>query len=104
MPRSELATRIGVAATAVVAGAVALAIARGDPEVALIGESLALALVAMVAGWALAAAGLLDRARHPERPFGLLLAASGIVWLITDWSTPAAGPALAFTLRVTQPK
>ena len=98
MPGAELATRVAVAALAAGAGAGAVAIARARPELALIGEPAALALLLAVAGWALVAAGLLDRARHPGRPFGLLLAGAGIAWLMADWSTPAAGSAAVFTL------
>ena len=87
-----------MAALAAGAGAGAVAIARARPELALIGEPATLALLLAVAGWALVAAGLLDRARHPGRPFGLLLAATGMGWLLADWSTPAAGSAAAFTL------
>ena len=46
MPGAELFRRVGVAALAAGAGAIAFAIARAGPELALIGESAALALLA----------------------------------------------------------
>jgi len=75
---------------ALAAAAVTIAIARAEPSDALAGDS-ALALGAEVAaGLLLVATAVAARARSG---FRVLLAASGIAWLIGEWNSPGAGAA-----------
>jgi signal transduction histidine kinase len=75
---------------ALATAAVTIAIVRADPSEALAGDS-ALALTAEVAvGLLLVAAASAARAPAGVR---LLLAASGVAWLIAEWNSPAAGAA-----------
>ena len=58
----------------------------------------ALATVALVAaGWAAIAVGLLSWRRRPESRFGVLLAAAGFAWFVTEWNNPGVGSSLVFT-------
>ena len=81
-----------VAAAALVAvGAVTVAIVRGEPELTLAGRSAA-ALAAELAAAVLLAAAALATWRASS-VFAGLLVGTAIVWLVTEWNTPAAGPA-----------
>jgi signal transduction histidine kinase len=80
--------RVAAWTVALAAAAVTVAIVRNDPGDSLAGES-ALALTAEVAaGLLLVAAALAARLGSWLR---VLLAASGIAWLIVEWNSPEAG-------------
>jgi signal transduction histidine kinase len=82
---------------ALATAAVTIAIVRTDPGEALAGDS-ALALTAEVAvGLRLVAAASAARAPTGVR---LLLAASGVAWLIAEWNSPAAGAAFTAGLML----
>jgi signal transduction histidine kinase len=50
------------------------------------------------AGWSLVAAGLLFWIRHPENRSGALVTAAGVAWFLPEWSNPAIGNGLQFTV------
>jgi signal transduction histidine kinase len=90
--RGHNAPRLALPAAALVAvAAVTVAIVRGDPELALSGDSgLALAIEVAVAGLVVAAAV----ATWPSGVmFPVLLAAAALAWLASEWNSPGAGPA-----------
>jgi len=77
------------------AAAVTIGIVRAEPGDALAGESV-LALTGEVAvGLLLVAAALTARAPTGSR---LLIAASGIAWLVAEWNSPGAGAAFTVGL------
>ena len=81
-----------VAAAALVAvAAVTVAIVRGEPELTLAGRSNA-ALAAELAAAVLLAAAALATWRA-SGVFAGLLVGTALAWLVTEWNTPAAGPA-----------
>jgi signal transduction histidine kinase len=90
--RGHNALQLALPAAALLAvAAVTVAIVRGDPELALSGDSgLALAIE-------VAAAGLVVAAAVATRPsgvmFAVLLAAAALAWLASEWNNPGAGPA-----------
>jgi signal transduction histidine kinase len=68
-----------------------VAIVRGDPELALAGDSAARLGAELAAGaLAITAAVAIWRA---DAVFPVLLAAAGITWLAAEWNVPGAGPA-----------
>jgi len=71
--------------------AVTVAIVRGDPELALAGDSAAKLGVELAAG-ALAITAAIATWRATAL-FPVLLAATGIAWLAAEWNVPGAGPA-----------
>jgi signal transduction histidine kinase len=78
-------------------GVLSLAVARDDPVGSYAGLSTLGGVAELAAGWALVAAGLLFRGRHPGNPFGVLLVAAGFAWFVPEWSNPGVGSALVFT-------
>ena len=87
--------RVAAWVVALTAAAVTVAIVRADPGDSVAGES-ALALTAEVAaGLLLVAAALAARL---ETWLRVLLAASGIAWLIAEWNSPGAGAAFSVGL------
>jgi signal transduction histidine kinase len=87
--------RVAAWVVALAAAAVTVAIVRADPGNSVAGES-ALALTAEVAaGLLLVAAALAARL---ETWLRVLLAASGIAWLIAEWNNPGAGAAFSVGL------
>jgi len=79
----------GIALVAVAAATTA--IVRGDPDLALAGESgAALAAELAAAALAVAAAVVTWRAGFI---FPVLLATAALAWLVAEWNAPAAGPA-----------
>jgi signal transduction histidine kinase len=82
---------------ALAVAAVTVTIVRDDPADSLAGDSRLALTVGIIAGLLLVAAGLTARA---STPFRLLLAASGIAWLATEWNSPAAGAAFSAGLVV----
>ena len=90
--RGHNALQLALPAAALLAvSAVTVAIVRSDPELALTGDSgLALAIE-------LAAAGVVVAAAVATSPSGVmfpvLLAATALAWLASEWNSPGAGPA-----------
>jgi signal transduction histidine kinase len=85
-----VAYRLVVWILALAAAAATIAIVEAEPSDALAGDS-AVALTAEIAiGLLLVAAALAARAPKGLR---LLLAASGVAWLIAEWNSPGAGAA-----------
>jgi signal transduction histidine kinase len=87
---------IGVGAVAV--GLVSLRSADASPGLSYLTDSPVNAIVGLTAGWALVAVGL-ETVRRGRRPrLGYLLAAAGIAWFLPEWSDPAIGVPIEFTL------
>lgn len=90
--RGHNALQLALPAAALLAvSAVTVAIVRSEPELALTGDSgLALAIE-------LAAAGVVVAAAVATSPSGVmfpvLLAATALAWLASEWNSPGAGPA-----------
>ena len=71
--------------------AATVAIVRGDPELALAGDSAAKLTAEVVAGALVITAAVATW--RAEAVFPVLLAAVGIAWLAAEWNVPGAGPA-----------
>ena len=84
--------RVAAWTVALAAAAVTVAIVRNDPGDSLAGDSTLALTVEVAAGLLLVAAGLAARA---STGFRVLLAASGIAWLIAEWNSPGAGAAFS---------
>ena len=81
-----------VAAAALVAvAAVTVAIIRAEPELTLAGKSSAALAVELAAAVLLTAAALATW--RASGVFAGLLVGTALAWLVTEWNTPAAGPA-----------
>jgi signal transduction histidine kinase len=89
--------RVAVWTVALAAAAVTVTIVRDDPADSLAGDSRLALTVGIIAGLLLVTAGLTARA---STAFRVLLAASGIAWLATEWNSPAAGAAFSAGLVV----
>jgi signal transduction histidine kinase len=95
------ASRYGLLAIALLVlalGLLSLAAARHDPVGSFAGSSTLGGVAELVAGWSLAAVGLLSWARHPRNRFAPLLTAAGFAWFLSEWSNPGVGTALGFTV------
>lgn len=86
---------LAVAALALVA-AVTIAIVRREPQLSLAGDGSA-ALTGELAAAAMLVAGAVATWRT-RIVFAVLLAAAALAWLVTEWNTPAAGPAFTIGL------
>ena len=84
--------------TAFAAGAATLTIARAHPGGSLRGESVAANVAPLVAGWALAAAGLLAWVTRPVSRVGLLLVLAGLAWFAVELDNPEIGSGALFTV------
>ena len=84
--------RVAAWTVALAAAAVTVAIVRNDPGDSLAGDSTLALTVEVAAGLLLVAAGLAARA---STGFRVLLAASGVAWLIAEWNSPGAGAAFS---------
>jgi len=78
-------------AAAVLVAAVTVAIVRREPELALAGSHPAALATELVAAFLLIAASIATW--RSSTVFAALLAATALAWLVTEWNTPAAGPA-----------
>jgi signal transduction histidine kinase len=78
----------------------ALAVGLVDLALAALGPtaSTGATILAVAAGWAAAATGLLQWARRPAGRTGALLAAAGMLWLLESWNTPAIGSPAGFAV------
>ena len=86
----------GIAIALYLAVAVTTAsIARGDPAFALADDSTPLLAAELAAGGVLLVCALAIRGA-----FGALLAAAAIAWPLSEWNTPAAGPAFTAGLAL----
>jgi signal transduction histidine kinase len=93
------AARLVAPPVAVVAVAlVALAVARREPGWALAGESGGRLAFELSAALAVAAAGMVVRARGPDRRSGALLIAAAAAWLAAEWNSPSALGPIVFTV------
>jgi signal transduction histidine kinase len=61
-------------------------------------DSVLATALALSAGCAMVAVGLEYVRRGRRRRFGVLLAAGGALWLLTDWANPAIGSSAGFTI------
>jgi signal transduction histidine kinase len=84
--------RVAAWTVALAAAAVTVAIVRNDPGDSLAGDSTLALTVEVAAGLLLVAAGLAARA---NTGFRVLLAASGIAWLVAEWNSPGARAAFS---------
>jgi signal transduction histidine kinase len=90
--------RLVVAGVAVVAlGGMSLSIARGEPGFSFAGTAAGSAAL-LIAGWSLAAAGLVFWASRPGTRTGPLLLLTSAAWLLGEWGNPYSGSAASFTI------
>ena len=97
---SRLARRPAILAVGVVTiavGVTTLAVARARPDLSLAAGSAYAQVVFLLAGWLVAAAGLVKLA-EPQRSLATLLVAAGCAWFVAELDSPAAEPAALFTL------
>ncbi|MEA2607404.1 MAG: hypothetical protein QOI00_2161 [Chloroflexota bacterium] len=99
--RRGLDGRIGrsaIALGAVVVGLVSLRTSEASPSLSYLTDSTIGPIVGFSAGWGLVAVGL-ETVRRGRRPrLGYLLAAAGIAWFLPEWSDPAIGLPIGFTV------
>jgi signal transduction histidine kinase len=79
-------------------GALSFVFVRDEPGFALVGDSLARAVVELTAGWALITVGAVSWIRRPQSRFGALLALAGIGWFLAEWNNPGIGSSVGFTI------
>ena len=92
------AGRLGIGLVAFVVGLLSLETSQVSLGLSYLTETTLTTLVGMSAGWGLVAVGLETARRGRRRRFGLLLAAAGIAWFLPEWSDPAIGVPVAFTI------
>jgi signal transduction histidine kinase len=99
--RRGLDGRIGrsaIALGAVAVGLVSLRTSEASLSLSYLTDSTISAVVGLAAGWGLVAVGL-ETVRRGRRPrVGYLLAAAGIAWFLPEWSDPAIGLPIGFTV------
>ncbi len=78
-------------------GLFALALARRADTASWAGPGAPGALLLLLAGWSLIAAGLPMLGRPAGRAAGVLLVAGGFAWFVGDWNNQYAGAATVFT-------
>jgi signal transduction histidine kinase len=91
------AGRLALLAAGLALGLVSLAIIRGEPAYSLAGTAPGAWAAGLLAGWSLIAAGLGAWARRRGSRFGPLAVAAGLAWFLSEWDSPGARVALAFT-------
>jgi signal transduction histidine kinase len=89
---------VAVAGVALAAGLFTVHVVRVAPDFSFSGASPGGAIVLLVTGWALVAAGLTFSARPGGSRFGRLLVGAGIAWFLLEWTNPQIGSAVAFTI------
>jgi signal transduction histidine kinase len=90
--------RLAIVLGAVAVGLVSLRTSEASLGLSYLTESAITAVVGLTAGWGLVAVGL-ETARRGRRPrLGYLLAAAGIAWFLPEWSDPAIGVPIEFTI------
>jgi signal transduction histidine kinase len=90
--------RLVVAGAAVVAlGGLSLSIAGGGPGLSFAATTAGSAAL-LIAGWSLAAAGLLVGATRPGNRTGPLLLLTSATWLLGEWDDPYSGSSATFTI------
>jgi len=77
-------------------GVTTLAVARARPDLSLAAASGGAQVVFLMAGWLVAAAGLVKLA-EAQRSLGTLLVVAGCAWFAAELDSPAAQPAALFT-------
>jgi signal transduction histidine kinase len=99
--RRILLGRAGGFAVAVAAMGVALVSLRTagtSGALSYLSESPTAAALGLAGGWGLVAVGI-ETVRRGHRPwFGYLLALAGVAWFLPEWSDPAIGSAILFTI------
>ena len=91
-------TALAAAGCGLAVGVGTLELVQHNPAGSLAGSSATGGAALVVAGWLSIGAGLLVRHRRQESRFGLLLAAAGFAWFVTEWNNPGAGSSLVFTI------
>src|SRR5439155_16185923 len=87
-----------IALAAIGVALVSLRTADASSALSYLSESPAAAAIGLIGGWGLVAVGL-ETVRRGRRPwFGYLLAAAGVAWFLPEWSEPAIGSAILFTI------
>jgi signal transduction histidine kinase len=87
-----------IALAAISVALVSLRTAGASNALSYLSESPTAAAIGLAGGWGLVAVGL-ETVRRARRPwFGYLLAAAGIAWFLPEWSDPAIGSAVPFTI------
>ena len=89
---------VAFAGAGIAAGVLTVHIVRAAPEYSFAGASTGGAVVLLVTGWALIAAGLAFTTRRRPSRFGPLLIGAGFAWFLMQWNSPSAGSALGFTI------
>jgi signal transduction histidine kinase len=87
-----------IALAAIGVALVSLRTADASSALSYLSESPTAAAIGLIGGWGLVAVGL-ETVRRGRRPwFGYLLAAAGVAWFLPEWSDPAIGSAVLFTI------
>ena len=89
--------RLAIGLAAIAVGLIALRTSQAA-GFSYLTESAISEIVSLAAGWALVAVGLETLRRSRRSRVGYLLAAAGIAWFLPEWSDPAIGQPIAFTL------
>jgi len=91
-------TRLVAVLAALAVGILSLVLARRDPAGSFGGASTAGAFAELGAGWSLVAAGILLWIRARPARLAALLYAAGLLWFAREWSNPAIGTPVGFTI------
>jgi signal transduction histidine kinase len=90
--------RLALGLVAIAVGLVSIRTSQAAVDFSYLTESPISAVVGLAASWGLVAVGL-ETVRRGRRPqVGYLLAAAGIAWFLPEWSDPAIGEPVEFTL------
>src|SRR5262249_40235676 len=81
----------------IAAGIFSVEVARRDPAYSFAGTSVVGRVALLAAGFALAGAGLAYRSRTRGSPFGPLLVAGSLGWLLLEWNSDGVTSSVAFT-------
>jgi signal transduction histidine kinase len=92
------ATRLAIAIVAIGVGLVSIRASQESSGLSYLTESPINAVIGLAAGWGLVAVGLETVRRGRRSQLGYLLAVAGIGWFLPEWSDPAIGVPVAFTL------
>ena len=87
-----------IALAAIGVAVVSLRTAGASSALSYLSDSPTAATIGLLGGWGLVAVGLETVRRGRRSWFGYLLAAAGVAWFLPEWSDPAIGSAVPFTI------
>ena len=93
-----MVTGLAASGCELVIGIGTLTLVQDNPTGSVAGSSATANIALLTAGWLVIVVGVLVQRRRPASRSGVLLAAAGFAWFISEWNNPGADSSLVFTV------